>query len=178
MSDQIEFTVRAPAFQRLVNNVYNFTRSEPEKLFGPVDFIGSLPYPKEESDIECKIIASMVREMNNSSAWPIFPVEDVDMLAKIFIRVARVYSSAPEIYGKINLCWAAQKIGSLLMPSINMSSANKRATEIKDLNKNFYDLNMLIIDKEVDVSGEFIEVENHEFHPESQFIRFTCKIRE
>jgi hypothetical protein len=177
MSNQIEFTVRAPAFQRLVKNIYEFTISHPEKLFGPVDFIDSLPYPKEESDIECKIIASMIRETHNTGAWSIFPIEDVDMLAKIFVRVASVYSSAPEIYGKINLCWAAQKVGSLLVPSINMSSANKRATEIKDLNKNFYDINMLIIDKEVDVSGEFIVVENHEFHPESQFLRFTCKIR-
>jgi hypothetical protein len=177
MSDRIEFTVRAPAFQRLVKNIYTFTISDPEKLFGPVDFIDSLPYPKEESDIECKIIASMIREIHNSSAWPIFPVEDVDMLAKIFVRVAGVYSSAPEIYGKINLCWAVHKVGSILIPSINISAANKRATEIKDLNKHFYDLNMRTIDKEFDVSGEFIEVENHEFHPESQFLRFTCKIR-
>lgn len=176
MSDQIEFTVRAPAFQRLVHNIYNFTRSEPEKLFGPVEFVNSLPYPKDESDIECKIIASMIRDTHNSSAWPIFPIEDVDMLGKIFLRVARLYISAPEIYDKINLCWVAQKVGSLLVPSINMSTANKRATEIKDLNKQFYDLSVITKDKTVDVSGEFIEVENHGFHPESQFLRFKCRI--
>ena len=104
---------------------------------------------------------------------PEFPEQNLEIMSKFILKIVRFYETEKELFTKINMCWAMQIGGSLLLKThAFLQDKNKRSTEIKELNIQLYELGQKISGKDVQINAEFINVENHEFHRDSQFLVF------
>ena len=168
-------TIRAAAFARLLKFIV-FVKKNPNVFdeFLVNDSSTLSDEEKEENTRLNTIIRQMIDQQGNVSA--VYPDVEPIILAKVFAKVLRFYSSDTEIYSKVNMCWVMQ-LGVTAMFKIGHSDGNNlRATEQKDMNHWFYDTSRKIAPTDfIDVSAEFITVYNHSFHPDSQFVEFSVR---
>ena len=172
-------TIRAAAFARLLKFIV-FVKKNPNVFdeFFVNDSSTLSNEEKEENSRLNTIIRRMIDQLGNVSA--VYPDVEPIILAKVFAKVLRFYSSDKEIYSKVNMCWVMQ-LGVSAMFKIGHSDGNNlRATEQKDMNHWFHETSRKIAPTDfIDVNAEFITVYNHSFHPESQFLEFSViSIRE
>jgi len=166
-SESSEIQIRAPAFARLVKTIVGFTSRE---IFDD--------FPEDDED-DTVISLIRTRYINENGASTSFPTDDMDLLAKMILKVIRVYSRKPKISGKINMCTAIMMFGSLHidMARADFENKNKRAKEINDMNNAFYLISSEISSgKNVSVSAKLNQVENPDFHPDSQYVVFRVEM--
>jgi ribosomal protein L29 len=72
------------------------------------------------------------------------------------------------------MCTAVQLMGTVMNPG-NFNEKKLRVMECADLNNQLYEMGKEIIDKEVQATVEFVAVQTHEFHPDSEFVLFKVK---
>ena len=167
-------TIRAAAFARLLKFIV-FVKKNPN-VFDDFFVNGSsLAISQEEKEENVRlntIIRQMIDQHGNVS--PIYPVVEPMILAKVFAKVLRFYSSDKEIYSKVNMCWVMQ-LGVTSMFKMGHSDGNNlRATEQKDMNNWFHNTSRKIAPSDcINVSAEFVTVSHNAFHPDSQFLEFS-----
>ena len=166
-------TIRAAAFARLLKIIV-FVKKNPN-VFDDFYVNGSSTLSNEEKEENVRlnnILRRMIDQLGNVSA--VYPDVEPIILAKVFAKVLRFYSSDSEIYSKVNMCWVMQ-LGITAMCKIGHSDGNNlRATEQKDMNNWFHETSRKIAPSDfIEVNAECITVYNHSFHPDSQFVEFS-----
>jgi hypothetical protein len=169
-------TIRAAAFARLLKFIV-FVKKNPNVFDEFLVNGSSLAISQEEKEENTHlntIIRQMIDQQGNVSA--VYPDVEPIILAKVFAKVLRFYSSDTEIYSKINMCWVMQLGVTAIFKMGHSDGNNLRATEQKDMNTWFHDTSRKIAPTDyIDVSAEFITVYNHSFHPDSHFVEFSVR---
>ena len=175
MQDSYSVDIRAPAFWRLIANVYSLTESTPSHFVGEIkkDYF---PHYGEENEIST-VLAPVIYRMNitKEPALSEFPTDDTDLLSKAIVRILLCYMDAPEVHTKINTLHTFERVISMFETESQTTAANLRANELKDLNDNLQNISKKIDRNNINASVDFIQVFGHSFHPDSQFIRFSVE---
>jgi len=172
MTETYSVDIRAAAFWRLVSNIYTLTDPTPSIFVGEItkDYF---PYYGEENEISV-VLAPIIYRMNitKECALSDFPTDNKNMLAKAIVRILLCYINVPEIYNKINDLYVSQITVTMFATTSQSKAASIRANELKTLNENLRYISKKFNRTNINASVKFIKLVEHDFHPESQFIRF------
>jgi len=156
--------IRAAAFIRLVKSIYGLNQNVFED-------VSTDPLIDDDKNKE---LNSILQNMTQHGAVSRYPSENADLIALLILKVVRFYTNDAIIHSKINMCVRIQLMGSHAL-NVNdyMMDRNKRAMEIFTLNNKFYEISQKIIGASVCPTVEFITVDGHGFHPDSQYLEFS-----
>jgi len=173
MQDSYSVDIRAPAFWRLIANIYSLTESKPSHFVGEIkkDYF---PHNSGEENEISMVLAPIIYRMNitKEPALSEFPTDNTDLLAKAIVRILLCYADVPEVHSKINTLHAFERVITMFETESKTTAASLRANELKMLNDNLQHISEKIDRTNINASVDFIQVFGHSFHPESQFIRF------
>lgn len=155
-------TIRAPTFWRVVAII--------DPCF--LDF--------ESSELGGRVL-EIIKQDRMRRASTLFPTNDPDELAASIIILARCYQKHPEIFNKIKmLCMATFTTGmmsSLAENAKSLSTIEKRAKEIYDLNDYMFKLGQQITGIEVYPMAKIMKPGFNKLHPDSEFALFCVKAK-
>jgi hypothetical protein len=156
--------IRAAALNRLVKDIAAQTsRDVFENLL-------MKPSTQEEEADEINFHLRIMAAFHEVPAC--FPTNDTNVLAKLILRVVRFYETDTKFAGKMNMFTGIMASG--LMGERLFAEKTARALEKNRLNNDFYDLSKEIAgQEEVNATVKFIQVSDHGFHPDSEFVVFT-----
>ena len=171
MSETTMVEVRAATLYRVLGNLQTLS-------LGGESLLDTL-CAEVESPQHLKELVAMVIEMNAGGALACFPTTDTTVLGDMFLYIIRYIRERPELAAKISTMCGIHKVGSILTGQgdgytcpLLYARSNGRVAEIAELNRQLYELSKKLDDSaEVAVHAEFYTVDNHVFHPESQFLR-------
>ena len=158
---EMSVRIRAPAFARWMNTIDNAFIKVCDNLSR---------FDSENPDL-VEIVRMMIATDGASAT---FPVKDPEILADMLLMVVRFYATQEKVKTKFNMCTAVQLMGTVMNPG-NFNEKKLRVMECADLNNQLYEIGKEIIDKEVHATVEFVAVQTHEFHPDSEFVLFKVK---
>ena len=154
-ANKFQFTIRAPAFYRILGNVQKVVLKDGtfmQQLLKEIDL-------HQTPCTAIKELAGMVMEMNHCGALAYFPVSDLQVLADMVHYMIRFYQTHSELPSQIaSMCeygFAARQ--------------NSRLMEIVQLNEDFLSVSKIAL--EFTVRTEFVTLDKQLFHPDSQFFR-------
>jgi hypothetical protein len=161
---ELSLQIRAPAFVRWITTINDTFMNVCDNLSR---------FDSENPDL-IEIVRLMISRGGASAE---FPVKDTEILADMLLMVARFYATQEKVKTKFNMCTVIQLMGtvSTSMKREYFAEKNKRARECADLNNRLYEIGNKIKDKEVQASVEIVDVKDHGFHPNSEFILFKVK---
>jgi len=178
MSETSTVEVRAATFYRVLGNLQTLSREVGEGSLLDTLCPGRKPltYPQHIEEL-----SEMILEMIWSGAHAHFPTTDTKVLGDMFLYIIRYIRERPELAAKISTMCGIHKVGTILFGQgdgytcpLTSVRSNGRVDEIAELNRQLYELSKKLDDStEVAVQAEFYTVENHVFHPESQFLRLV-----
>jgi hypothetical protein len=174
---EFEITIRAAALYRIVGNAQTFKLNEGKD----VTFLSQLMKKLELCETPCPALdalACMVMDMSCGGALAQFPVSDVDVLGEIVRYMIKFYKTYPELAANIaTMCGLNSILGDGYGCILVTLTQNARFREIAELNNNFYCISKAMGDSpDINVRTEFITMETHLFHPDSQFIRVVVTV--
>jgi hypothetical protein len=159
--------VRAAALNRLVKDIAAQTSRD---VFETL-LIKSSTHEEHEDD-EINFHLRIMAAFNEVPAC--FPTNDTNILAKLILRVVRFYETDTKFAGKMNIFTGIMAAGSIGMGDRLFAEKTARALEKNRLNNDFYDLSKEIVgQEEVNAAVKFIQVPDHGFHPDSEFVVFS-----
>ena len=155
-------TIRAPTFWRVVAII--------DPCF--LDF--------ESSELGGRVLES-IKQDRMQRASTRFPTNDPDELAASIIILAHCYQKHPEIFNKIKmLCMATfttAMMSSLAENAKSLSTIEKRAKEIYDLNDYMFKLGEQISGIDVYPMAKIMKPGFNKLHPDSEFALFCVKAK-
>ena len=160
-----EVIIRAPTFTRLIKHISDFKKTT--NMFDDV----LIDTTKEIANDDLNEIFKNI--FNEANIYQTFPVNDMDMLSGLFMKVIRFYVNEGGLHNKIIMCYAMQKSFGLWMQSEELYEKSKRSEEVVELNNKFYELSKKIKGQIVNTTAEITTNNCHEFSPNSEFVKFT-----
>lgn len=171
-----EITIRAAGLYRLVNHLKNATKSL-GAMFLDDDILKCVKEDKDEPVQQ--ILWEIILHMGpfGGGAMAIFPSQDAKIMGKSIFYLINCYKRFPELYEKVYIMCSSLVVDSIFSYTNKTTSNNTRIQEILDLNEQLYNLSQKIGDDDVEFYTQFVEVDGHGFHPESQFINIKVKAK-
>jgi len=161
-----EVQLRAPAFSRLLGMLLRFAK-DGQTL---ADVYSNEIHDEEEEQVLNELLEKMVPKYGTVPST--FPTQDMDIIAKMILKVVRFNAAHTYISSKLSMCMIIQSVGLVLDTNGTLAGKNMRDKEMVLLNNKLCDIGKLIIERNVIVTAEEVTVTGHEFNPDSQFVVF------
>jgi len=163
----IDIKVRAPAFSRLLGMLLKFAKDE--QTFADVH--SNEVYDEEEEEVLNDFLEKMTPKYGTVPST--FPTQDMDIIAKMILKVVRFNTVHTYISSKLSMCILVQLCGSMVLDKDgSMEDKNSRGKEMVLLNNKLCDIGKEIEGKDARVLAEEVTVTEHDFNQDSQFVVF------
>jgi hypothetical protein len=165
MDKTLEITIRAPAFWRIINYIYNNIDRDTQRMYN--NFKEYLNIDFENIPIE-------------------FPVNDMIIMNDFILTIMKIYILCPNLYSKLNLIFNDKIFNLIISDDRDSNRYLIRIQELQRLNKDIYNLLKKIkyfrtnneINNKLKTYSKLVEIYDfdNDFSIESKFLLFTVKV--